>query len=231
MWILIGMALGSFLNGLAFRASGNRPLFASRSTCSACGKKIAWYDLIPAISWLILRGKCRYCERKIPVKYFLVELFVGVFSYYFFKDLTVTLVVLVQYVLILSFLLNVLTDSTNFTVYDPFLYFMVFCSMVYVLLKGELITGVMSGLIVVIFIAIVAYLVGVIVKKQAMGSGDYFVFFVLGMTLSPTKLLNLILFASLIGIVVSLVLKKNRLPFFPLLFSGYLFVLFGGALL
>jgi prepilin signal peptidase PulO-like enzyme (type II secretory pathway) len=64
-----------------------------------------------------------------------------------------------------------------------------------------------------------------------MGSGDYFVFFALGMTLSPNKLLNLILFASLLGIIVSLVFKKNKLPFFPLLFFGYMFVLFGGALL
>ncbi len=231
MWIFIGMAMGSFLNGLSFRATSNRPLFASRSRCSGCERKIAWFDLVPVFSWFVLKGKCRYCGRKISFNYLLVELFVGLVSFYFLKDAQITFVLLAQYAFVLSFFLNVLTDSTNFTVYDPFLYVMVLFAGLYVLLKGEFINGLLSGLFVVMLIATVSYVVSLIVKKQAMGSGDYFVFFALGMTLSPNKLLNLILFASLLGIIVSLVFKKNKLPFFPLLFFGYMFVLFGGALL
>ena len=223
--------MGSFLNGLAFRATSNRPLFTARSQCSGCERKIAWHDLVPVISWLLLRGKCRYCDKKISFHYVLVEVFVGVVSYYFFKDMQFNIVLLAQYFFLLSFFLNVLTDFTGFTVYDPFLYVMVFFAGVYVFLTGEFINGLFSGTAVVIFIVIVSYVVGLLVKKQAMGSGDYFVFFALGMTLSLAKILDLILVASLLGIIIALVFKKNKLPFFPLLFSGYLFVLFGGALL
>jgi prepilin signal peptidase PulO-like enzyme (type II secretory pathway) len=108
---------------------------------------------------------------------------------------------------------------------------MVFCAIIYVFLKGEIFNGLLSGAIWLIFIAIVSYVVGLIAKKQAMGSGDYFIFFVLGITLSPTKMLDLLLFSSLLGIAIALFFRKAKLPFFPLLFFGYMFVLLGGALI
>ncbi len=230
-WLIIGICLGSFLNGLAHRAVAEKKLFSSRSVCSDCGTRIAWYDLIPIVSWFILRGKCRNCERKIPFKYVVVELFVGVGSYYFFKDGQITLLLLVQYLFLLSFFLNVLTDATNYTVYDPFLYFMVGCAGVYSFLGGNFVSGLVSGLVVVVLLACVSYIVQLIVKKQAMGSGDYFVFFVLGLTLAHNQILNLMLFSSLLGILVSIVFRKKMLPFFPLLFFGYIFVIIGGQLI
>ncbi|MEI7941847.1 MAG: prepilin peptidase, partial [Candidatus Riflemargulisbacteria bacterium] len=199
--------------------------------CCGCERNIAWYDLIPVISWVVLRGKCRYCDRKVSFYYVLVELFIGLVSYHFFKDMQFTFVLLAEYFFLLSFFLNVLTDFTNFTVYDPFLYVMVFIAGLCVLLRGEFLNGLFSGMAVVIFIVIVSYVVGLLVKKQAIGSGDYFVFFALGMIVSLAKILDIILFASLLGIIIALIFKKKKLPFFPLLFFGYMFVLFGGALL
>lgn len=231
IWILVGLSVGSFLNGLSFRATNDKPLFTKRSTCSVCGKCIAWYDLIPVVSWILLKGKCRHCDKKIPFNYIVVEMFVGLLTYLLFKDTQVTLVSIAQYAFVISFFLNVLTDATSFTVYDPFLYIMIGCSTFFALLRGEIFVSLYSGLVAVLMIAIVSFLVLIIVKKPAMGSGDYFVFFALGMTISSANFFDLLLFSSILGIVVSLVFRKNKLPFFPLLFFGYIFVLFGGKIL
>lgn len=230
MWLIIGLCVGSFLNGVVYRATAEKNLFSARSVCSGCERKIAWYDLIPVISWFALKGKCRNCDRKIPFKYAVVELFVGLGTFYLFKDGQISLFLIVQYFFLLSFFLNVLTDAINFSVYDPFLYFMVTCGLLLALLKGNFVNALLSGLLVVMLIATASYAVQLIIKKQSMGSGDYFAFFVIGLTLPSSQILDLMLFSSLFGIAVSVVMKKKALPFFPLLFFGYLFVLVGGHL-
>ncbi|MDO8561738.1 MAG: prepilin peptidase, partial [bacterium] len=69
---LFGLIIGSFLNVLIVRG-GVRAL-SGRSACMSCGRGIPWYDLIPVFSWVLLRGRCRFCRSKISVQYPLVEL-------------------------------------------------------------------------------------------------------------------------------------------------------------
>ena len=71
LFALLGLIVGSFLNVLILRW-GVRPL-TGRSACEACGRTIAWYDLVPVLSWFILRGRCRSCGEKISIQYVLVE--------------------------------------------------------------------------------------------------------------------------------------------------------------
>jgi len=68
---VFGLIVGSFLNVLIFRW-GERPL-TGRSVCASCRRRIAWYDLIPVVSWVLLRGRCRMCGAKISIQYVLVE--------------------------------------------------------------------------------------------------------------------------------------------------------------
>jgi len=72
--LLPGLALGSFLNVIAVRVPLRRSLVTGRSACMSCGAPIAWYDNIPVVSYLVLRGRCRSCDAHIPVKYPVVEL-------------------------------------------------------------------------------------------------------------------------------------------------------------
>jgi leader peptidase (prepilin peptidase)/N-methyltransferase len=69
-----GLALGSFLNVVAARVPLRRSVVHPRSACMTCKAEIAWYDNIPIVSWLLLRGRCRHCGATIPWKYPLVEL-------------------------------------------------------------------------------------------------------------------------------------------------------------
>jgi leader peptidase (prepilin peptidase) / N-methyltransferase len=69
-----GLALGSFLNVVAARVPLRRSVVHPGSACTACEAPIAWYDNIPIVSWVLLRGRCRSCGAAIPWKYPLVEL-------------------------------------------------------------------------------------------------------------------------------------------------------------
>lgn len=69
-----GLALGSFLNVVAARVPLRRSVVSPPSACMSCGERIAWYDNVPVVSWLLLRGRCRNCGVTIPWVYPALEL-------------------------------------------------------------------------------------------------------------------------------------------------------------
>src|SRR5438477_11983705 len=73
-----GLAVGSFLNVVAARVPLKRSIVRPGSACMSCGTQIAWYDNIPVLSYVLLRGRCRACEARIPLRYPLVELVTAV---------------------------------------------------------------------------------------------------------------------------------------------------------
>lgn len=83
---LLGVVLGSFCLVLADR-SLTKQSFWGRSYCPHCKKKLRWYDLFPILSFLILKGKCRYCKKKISFEYPLVEIVTGLLvGFLFWKE-------------------------------------------------------------------------------------------------------------------------------------------------
>lgn len=75
---LFGVTIGSFLNVCIYRLPKGESLTANNSHCMTCGAEIKRYDLIPILSWLILRGKCRNCGAKISPRYLIVESLTGI---------------------------------------------------------------------------------------------------------------------------------------------------------
>ena len=73
----MGLSIGSFLNVVIARVPHDESIVRPRSKCPKCGKPLAWYDNIPVVSWLVLRGKCRNCKAPISSRYILVELLTG----------------------------------------------------------------------------------------------------------------------------------------------------------
>jgi prepilin signal peptidase PulO-like enzyme (type II secretory pathway) len=72
---VVGLALGSFVTMLSYRLPRRLSLTKpSRSFCPSCKKLLATRDLVPVVSWVVQSGKCRYCRRKISVRYPLIEL-------------------------------------------------------------------------------------------------------------------------------------------------------------
>ncbi|MGD8278755.1 MAG: prepilin peptidase [Gemmatimonadota bacterium] len=73
----VGAAVGSFLNVCIYRLPVGGSLLSPPSTCPACQTRIAWYDNVPIVGWLVLRGRCRACGARISIQYPLVELTVA----------------------------------------------------------------------------------------------------------------------------------------------------------
>ncbi|HSL63567.1 MAG TPA: prepilin peptidase [Gaiellaceae bacterium] len=69
-----GLVLGSFLNVVAARVPLRRSVVRPGSACMSCGTELAWRDNVPLLSWLALRGRCRHCDARIPLRYPAVEL-------------------------------------------------------------------------------------------------------------------------------------------------------------
>jgi len=92
LWLAIlfgfGSCIGSFLNVVVYRLPREKSLVHPPSSCPSCGSAIRFYDNIPLLSWLVLRGRCRKCKAAISPRYFVIELvtgllFAGVYAAYF----------------------------------------------------------------------------------------------------------------------------------------------------
>ncbi|MDP3661473.1 MAG: prepilin peptidase [bacterium] len=82
MWFLsiaflLGLSIGSFINAWSFRYGTGRSI-VSASSCLACNRKLQWFELVPLLSFIALRGKCRACKSRISFQYPIVELITGV---------------------------------------------------------------------------------------------------------------------------------------------------------
>ena len=80
MWIwsfVVGCCIGSFLNVVALRLQKEEDYIRGHSHCVECLHELSWKDLIPILSWILLRGKCRYCGRDISPRYWVVEVVSG----------------------------------------------------------------------------------------------------------------------------------------------------------
>ena len=75
---IIGAVAGSFVNVMVIRGQRNEDYVLSRSRCPVCGHVLEWFDLIPLLSYVFLKGKCRYCQTHISIRYLFVEVIGGI---------------------------------------------------------------------------------------------------------------------------------------------------------
>jgi len=87
LWVFgLGLVVGSFLNVCIHRIPEGISIVWPASKCAYCSKRIVWYDNIPVLSYLFLRGKCRHCQRKISAQYPIVEFLTGIVFLLLFRS-------------------------------------------------------------------------------------------------------------------------------------------------
>jgi len=228
---IFGLVVGSFLNCVIYRLALPR----GRSFCPHCKHILSWQDLIPVLSFLILRGKCRYCQKKISFQYPLVEiatglLFVLIFWHLDFGfDLAFGFWILISCFLIIIFVY----DLKHFIIPDKIIYPAIAVVFIYNVLQGPaLLMG--SGLAAIL--AAGFFLSIVLVSRGCwMGLGDVKLAFLMGLFLGFPNILIALFFAFLIGAIigVGLILAKRKtlkseVPFGPFLVTGTFVALFLG---
>ncbi len=121
---ILGASIGSFLSVVIYRLKHNvKGIVSSHSICPSCKNKIRWHHLIPVFSWILLRGKCAYCNKKISAHYFIIELatgllFLSVFLHFNFLTKAPSLVDP-----------TLMTYGINWSTFSLFIYFLIIISL------------------------------------------------------------------------------------------------------
>ncbi|GAB6075592.1 prepilin peptidase [Desulfurobacterium crinifex] len=241
MAFIFGTIVGSFLNVCTYRIPMGESVIYPSSHCPKCGEKIKWYDNIPIISYLILRGKCRNCGEKISVQYPLIELLTGILTAGVIWRYGVSFVSLYFLILIYVLIVVSMIDLKTMLVPVKLCYFAMVAGIllslfVPVISFKDSILGASFGAGIILFIIETYY---IFTGKEGMGYGDANIMAVIGAFLGWEKVLLTIFFASLIGSVVGIALMvlkgknvKFALPFGPFLSAGtYITILFGDEII
>ncbi len=215
---ITGAVFGSFINFVSSRLVSGQSLWVQRSECDSCHKPLAWHDLIPMLNFVWLKGRCRYCQAKLPQYLPLVELFSAVAFCFLFSKFGFGLVFFLWVLFLLLFLLNALTDYLTYNIYNVPLYALLLVSVGIALTQASFLWQLAQSVLFTLIIFIVAKILGYFLKKETMGSGDYYILFALGIIFELQSLVWLLFIASLSGIGAYFLVKKKQMPFVPLLF-------------
>jgi len=233
--LIAGLVIGSFLNMLIFRLprSGYTPLRPRRSICPDCSHELAWNDNIPVFSYILLRARCRYCKKPIPLRYFIVELLTA--GSFLLNSIVMRPYLAIAACLISSGLILVsFIDLEHFLIPD---------SGIAVIAAGSLAWSILSGTFPRILIE-AAIVFGMMIlffflanrfKKDSFGFGDVELLGVLALATGVIGTLFTIMIGSIVALAAYAIVsraqgkklsKETRIPFGPFLaLGGYISLL------
>jgi leader peptidase (prepilin peptidase)/N-methyltransferase len=235
---IAGAAVGSFLNVLICRIPEGKSVVYPSSHCPKCTHSIRFYDNIPLISYLVLRGRCRDCHEKISLRYPLVEALTALMSFLLFWKFGLSMKYLFSFVftatlIVITFIdldLQIIPDVITLPGIPLFFLAAVFFMDVKVMeaLLGLLIGG---GCLFAI-----AFVYELITKREGMGGGDIKLLAMMGAFLGWKSLFFILFASSLLGAVVgiSTMIAKGKdmkyaVPFGPFLSAAAVAHLFVGV--
>ncbi len=244
--------MGSFLNVLIERSIEERNWIRGRSACDFCGHKLAWYDNIPLLSFVFLKGRCRYCRKKIHPSHILMEVLTGVLFVWWFWGgfiilnifrlvhqpfrfvqplfwLLVAVLLLVIVVYDLRYLL--IPDWTLWLLLSLTLFYRVMLVLGGVMQVEDLVKSLVAAALAAGFLSFL----WLITLGKGMGLGDVKLIIPLSLLVSWRLVLLALVGAFIVGAVSSLALLffgrlkwQKPVPFGPYLVVGFLTVLFFG---
>ncbi len=238
--LAIGLAVGSFLNVVIYRLPKGESLWHPPSRCPKCGSSIKWYDNIPLISYLFLKGKCRNCQNSISWRYPLVETLTGTFLLIFFLFRFPvnfpSLLFFLKDILFIFILIPIFfIDLKKGIIPNSLSYSLIICGFILSFVTKDTFSSLIGiGLGAGIFLSIFA-LGSVWLKQAGMGIGDMKLAAGIGAFLGY-ELALLCFFLSVIlgGIIATGLLlahikgREDRIPFAPFLVVAALISLFWG---
>ena len=233
----LGLLFGSFANVLIYRIPEGKGFVFSRSECRKCHNKVAWYDNIPVLSWIILKGKCRVCKQSISWRYPVVELLMAIVFAGVFITLGWSWFLLESLVFSFGLVVVSFIDFDHMILPDSFTLSGIVIGLVGSLLNPErdfwpALLGVLVGGGI---LWLIAYLYWALRKEEGMGGGDIkllaWIGALLGWGAIPFVIMTSSIIGSLVGGAIALGSKKGlkqTIPFGPYLALAALIYLMGG---
>ncbi len=226
---LLGLIVGSFLNVVILRIPVRESLM-KRSHCTGCGHALSWYDMFPLFSFLILRGRCRYCHKKISWQYPVVEFLNGALWVLMFVFLGPELRTILACFIASALLSLSVIDERTHEIPVGFNIFIGVIGLINLALdRSNWLSYILGALSVSLFL----YLLFIFSKGRAMGGGDVKLMaaagLFLGLKLTVLAFFLSLVFATFIHIPRMKIQKKdNELAMGPYLSAGIIFSLWFG---
>ena len=233
VFFITGLGLGSFYNVVGLRICKNESIVYPSSHCTNCNHKLKFYELIPVLSYIFLRGRCKKCKEKISVMYPLIELFTGILfalSFYSFGFSAETILLIIISSL---FVIIIVTDLNYYIIPDIILVVFGILILIYNLIFkgiGAMVTYLLYGALMFLFMFVLMKLGNAVFKEESLGGGDIKLMGVLGMTLKPIMSFFSLSIGAFVALPISLYIYKTKkdkiIPFGPFIVGGFLIVLF-----
>jgi leader peptidase (prepilin peptidase)/N-methyltransferase len=233
IFFVFGTIFGSFYNVVAYRLPNNMSIVYPPSHCPHCNHKLSVLELIPILSYIIQRGKCKHCKKKIGSFYPIFELLTGIaflFSYIIFGFSPMLYISLV----FSSTLLIVISCDIKYMIIPDEV--ILFSSIILVILRvvllgfNDILNIVLDAAIPFIVMLGIKLLGDKLFKKESLGGGDIKLMIVFGLAIGFEMAIFSIFAASFIAFPISLYMllkhKKHILPFGPYLSIAALLLFF-----
>ncbi|QXE21268.1 A24 family peptidase [Clostridium sp. 001] len=231
---VFGTIIGSFLNVCIYRIPMEESIVYPPSHCTNCGSRIKWYDLIPIVSYVILKGQCRNCGEKISARYPIIEFTTGLLYTMLYVKFGISIDI-VKYIVFISILIVVgMIDLNTTDIYFKTTVVGLISTFIFLVIyyynglpiKTYVYGGIVGGGLLALII---------LITKGGMGWGDAEICTVCGLFLG-LKLTFLMLFLSFIigataGVILILSGKKSRkdyIPFGPFIVLASIITVFCG---
>lgn len=229
---VLGLVFGSFFNVVGLRVPKNESIVTPPSHCTTCGRQLTVIDLVPVLSYVLLRGKCRNCGASISWVYPAFELATGLLFAFAYWQLGLSIELAVALVFISLLVIIVVSDFAYMLIPDKVLLFFLPLLVVGRILSPltvwwDSLLGAVVGFSILYLIAIIS--------RGGMGGGDIKLFFLLGLVLGTLHTLLTLFLASVIGMIVGIIVLRVRhqgrrtpIPFGPSIALAAVLVYFYG---
>jgi leader peptidase (prepilin peptidase)/N-methyltransferase len=234
---IFGLIVGSFLNVCIHRIPRSESILFPPSHCPRCSRRITWKDNIPVISFLFLRGRCRFCGEGISFRYPLVELLTACFSLYLFSVSSSLIEYLIYFVFAASLIAISFIDlqhriiPNQISIPGIFLGFLASFLLPRITWTDSLM-GILFGGGIIYLVIVVYYL---FTRREGMGGGDLKLLAMIGAFLGWKGAVFSLVAGALAGSVLGLTLmlvrgwsRRAQIPFGPFLSLGAAGFLCGG---
>lgn len=247
--VLLGSIIGSFLNVVIYRLHTGKSL-GGRSHCMSCGETLLWYELLPVISYLFLRGRCNVCASHIPRRYLAVELLTAALFVLAWHTFAFDFVPLALTLILFSFFVIIFVYDIRHTIIPDEMTIGVAVTATLLLLWQYWLTRDISSLLWHLIAGVAAafffWALWYYSKGRWLGLGDAKLALPLGALLGGTAAFSMIVFAFWIGAIIAVSIlmfqrlvekgkthlhfagrpltMKSEVPFAPFLLAGFLFV-------
>lgn len=238
----LGAALGSFLDCMAVRAVRGETALSGRSRCDSCGQTLGAPELVPVLSYLFLRGKCRHCGARISAESLYCELALGAAYLFFYLRFGLSVLTLRDMTLSAVLLELSLIDLKSYTIPDAAILtglgiwlgalpFTPGAPGIRPTLPEELRYALLGGFGLFLSLLLLSLLFDHLSGRESLGGGDLKLFFLLGLYLKPAVGLFALILSCLLGLAMAGLLRTRRIPFGPAISLAFvLSLLFGQEL-